>query len=447
MFSLVEFAILALALQTTPAVQLVQPQGPASPPIVVTLQDALDRAKNNDVQLQSAVADALVAREDRLQARTALLPGVSNSTQYLGTQGNGTLPTGRFVANDGVHMYREWAIVHQEVTANTFLKTGVRRATAAEALANARVEIAQRGLTVTVTRNYYALLTAQRHYATAQQAAQNAARFLQISQQREQAGQVAHSDVVKAQIQFEQQDLALQDAMLAMENARLSLAVIIFPTLNENFTVIDDLDSPRSMPPFPDIQAMAERENPDMRAASEALKQATFDVHGARNARYPNLVIDAIYGIEANAFALHSTVAAAPEFGPLPNLGYFITANLTIPIFDWGTLRSRVRQAQAREQQARVQLSQTQRQVMSNLFAFYNEAVVARDAVDRLRRTADLSGESLRLITLRYQAGESSVLEVVDAQNTFTQARNAYDDAQNRYRVAIATLQTLTGNF
>jgi outer membrane protein TolC len=447
MFSLVEFAILALALQTTPGVQLVQPQGPASPPIVVTLQDALDRAKNNDVPLQSAVADALVAREDRLQARAALLPGVSNSTQYLGTQGNGTLPSGRFVANDGVHMYREWAIVHQEVTANTFLKTGVRRATAAEALANARVEIAQRGLTVTVTRNYYGLLTAQRHYGTAQQAAQNAARFLQISQQREQAGQVAHSDVVKAQIQFEQQDQALQDAMLAMENARLSLAVIIFPTLNENFTVIDDLDSPRSMPPFPDIQAMAERENPDVRAASEALNQATFDVHGARNARYPNLVIDAIYGIEANAFALHSTVAAAPEFGPLPNLGYFITANLTIPIFDWGTLRSRVRQAQAREQQARVQLSQTQRQVMSNLFAFYNEAAVARDAVDRLRRTADLSGESLRLITLRYQAGESSVLEVVDAQNTFTQARNAYDDAQNRYRVAIATLQTLTGNF
>jgi outer membrane protein TolC len=235
--------------------------------------------------------------------------------------------------------------------------------------------------------------------------------------------------------------------MLTMENARLSLAVIIFPTLNENFTVIDDLDSPKPLPPFPDIQTMAERENPDVRAASEALRQATFDVQGARNARYPNLVIDAIYGIEANAFALRSTVAAAPEFGPLPNPGYFITANLTIPIFDWGTLKSKVRQAQAREQQARVQLSQTQRQVMGNLYAYYNEAAVARNAVDRLRRAADLSAESLRLITLRYQAGESTVLEVVDAQNTFIQASNAYDDSQNRYRVAIATLQTLSGSF
>ena len=88
-----------------------------------------------------------------------------------------------------------------------------------------------------------------------------------------------------------------------------------------------------------------------------------------------------------------------------------------------------------------MQLSQTQRQVMGNLYAYYNEAAVARDAVDRLGALPDLSAESLRLITLRYQAGESTVLEVVDAQNTFIQARNAYDDSQNRYRVAIATLR------
>ena len=97
MSSLFEFAILVLALQSPPAVQLVQPQGPAAPPIVITLQDALDRAKSIDVQLQTSVADAVVAREDRLQARNALRPSVTNSTQYLGTQGNGTLPSGRFV--------------------------------------------------------------------------------------------------------------------------------------------------------------------------------------------------------------------------------------------------------------------------------------------------------------------------------------------------------------
>ena len=55
--------------------------------------------------------------------------------------------------------------------------------------------------------------------------------------------------------------------------------------------------------------------------------------------------------------------------------------------------------------------------------------------------------ESLRLTNLRYQAGEATALEVVDAQTTLLQARNAYDDGLVRYRLALANLQTLTGAF
>ena len=38
-----------------------------------------------------------------------------------------------------------------------------------------------------------------------------------------------------------------------------------------------------------------------------------------------------------------------------------------------------------------------------------------------------------------------TVLEVVDAQSTLAQARNAYDDGLSRYRLALASIQTLTG--
>jgi outer membrane protein TolC len=453
LLSLVVVAVVAIApavAQTDgnrPAFQLVLPQGPAAPPPVITLQDALDRARKIDAQFQSSVADVAITREDRRQARSSLLPSVSYTTQYLGTQGNGISPSGRFVTNDGVHVYRSWGVVHQEITPDTFLQSGYQRAQAAEAAARARLEIAQRGLAVTVTKNYYAFLTSQRKYATAQQSVQQAQRFLEITQQQENAGQGAHSDVVKAQIQYEQQRQAFQEATLDMENARLNLAVLLFPDFNENFTVVDDLDSARALPPFPEIQSMAGRENPVLRAAQEALRGATLEIRGAKNALLPTLAIDANYGIEANAFALHSTVAAAPEFGKLPNLGYYIVGNFNLPIFDWGARRSKVRQAQTREEQARVELTQTQRVLLSNLYSYYNEAMTALAAVDALRRAADLAAESLRLVNLRYQAGESTVLEVVDAQKTLVDARNVYDDAQARYRVAIATLQTLTGVF
>src|SRR5205807_2916705 len=132
----------------------------------------------------------------------------------------------------------------------------------------------------------------------------------------------------------------------------------------------------------------------------------------ARNAFFPNVIVDAVYGIEANEFALHSRIAAQPELGVLPNLGYFITVNLSVPVWDWGGLRSKLHQSETRQHQADVVLTQTQRQVMSNLYSMYNEALAAKSAVDTLQHVAELAAESLRLITLRYQAGESTALEV-----------------------------------
>jgi len=86
-------------------------------------------------------------------------------------------------------------------------------------------------------------------------------------------------------------------------------------------------------------------------------------------------------------------------------------------------------------------------QLQANLRSFYLEAQMALAQLDSLKRSMDLATESLRLTILRYQAGEATVLEVVDAQNTLTQAHDAYDDAQMRYRVSVAELQTLTGAF
>jgi outer membrane protein TolC len=72
---------------------------------------------------------------------------------------------------------------------------------------------------------------------------------------------------------------------------------------------------------------------------------------------------------------------------------------------------------------------------------------VANNQLASLKHSLDLSEESLKLTLLRYQAGEVTVLEVVDAQTTVIAARNAHDDGLTRYRLALANLQTLTGAF
>jgi outer membrane protein TolC len=116
-------------------------------------------------------------------------------------------------------------------------------------------------------------------------------------------------------------------------------------------------------------------------------------------------------------------------------------------VWTWGANRSRLRSAELHLQQAKVDLSFTQRQLLANLDSFYREAEVAGAQLPSLARSRDLAVESLKLTLLRYTAGEATVLEVVDAQSTLAQARNAHDDGLVRYRVALAELQTLTGNF
>ena len=175
-------------------VQIVQPpaSGQAEPPITITLQDALERARKMDPMFLGAVSDAKSAQEDRIQARNALLPTITATSQYLGTQGDGGLISdGRFVTNDGVHVYRAWGVFHQDLSPGTFMGTGYSRAKAAEAVANAKAEIARRGLTVTVSKFFYALVVAQRKYATAQQALDQAKHFLDITQVWGKAGAIA----------------------------------------------------------------------------------------------------------------------------------------------------------------------------------------------------------------------------------------------------------------
>ena len=418
-------------------------------PLTLTLQDALQRARMNDPQYRSALTDLGLAKQDRVQARAGLLPNVSYDNSFIYTQGVGRLPSTcaqpgatctpvRYIANNAVHEYISQADVHQALSLTGF--ADYRRSSALLAQAKAKAEIATRGLVVAVTQAYYGLVVAQRKYATAQRAANEAKTFLNISQKLENGGEVAHADVLKASIQSQQQDRTLQEAQLDMERTRLDLAVILFPDFNQDFAVVDDLQSPQPLPTMPEVEVLAKKNNPEVRAALSAFDAARHEVTAAWGGLLPSLNIDYFYGIDANQFA-------TKDRNGVRNLGYSTVASLQIPIFSWGADRSKLKQAELRRDQAHVELSFAQRQLLSHLRQFYSEADVARSEMESLASSANMAADSLRLTTLRYQAGEATVLEVVDAQNTLTQARNAADDGQARFRIAVANLQTLTGTF
>lgn len=412
----------------------------ATAPIVITLQEALQRARKLDPTYRSALTDAGIAHEDHVQARAALLPSVSANTEYLYTEGTGT-STPKYIANNAVHEYVSQGNAHEVISGAQLAEFS--RTSAAAAVARAKAEVAARGLVATVVQTYYAEVVGKRKYANAQLAADEARRFFDLSQKLEQGGEVAHADVIKAQLQANDATRALREAQLAMERSHIELSVLVFANFNQDFSTVDDLRLPPPLPPMQEVEQQAKSKNPELYAAIQTVRAANYAVLSSRAAYLPTLSLDYFYGIDASRFAVNTPT---PD-GPIRNLGYSASATLNIPIWNWGATHSKVKQTELQRDLAQTQLSAAQRKLLADLKTLYAEADAARTELDVLAQSADLAGASVRLTNLRYQAGEATALEVVDAQNSLVTARNNFDDGEARYRLAIANLQTLTGTF
>jgi outer membrane protein TolC len=413
--------------------------------MVITLEEAIRRAQANEPNFAIARAEAGATALARSIARAALLPNAVYHNQFLYTQGNGQgvtiAPDGTrtpappiFIANNAVHEYMSQAVVTETIGLRGIADLRLADATAARAAAE--YEVARRGLVATVVGLYYSLTASEHKVTVAERAENEATGFTDLTTKREAAREVAHADVVKAQLLQQQRQRDLADVKLAAERARLELGVLLFPDPRTSYAT-ESTPLP-AMPSRADVEAQAGAHNPDLRSAMAAVRMSDAEVLGARSAYMPDLVLNFNYGIDAAQFATKT-----PE--GLNNLGYSASATVDIPVWDWLATPHRVKQTEIRRNAVRVALTATQRRLIAVLDEAYAEAAEAERQAASLELSARTAAESLRLTKLRYTAGEATALEVVDAQTALTAAENAREDGVVRYETGLANLQTLTG--
>jgi len=431
-------------------VQIAPQDAATAQPVTISLDEALKRAEANEPAFASAMADARVARLDRSIARAGLLPSVTYHNQALYTQPNGlsnqagqgvgAQPSPIFIANNAVREYASQGVVNDEIGLGQI--SAVRRADAADARASAELEIARRGLASTVTGLYYGLAASNRKLQIAQDAAKEAADFTKLTGQREQAREAAHADTVKAQLEEQGRDRELSDAKLNADKARLDLAVLLFPDPRTPYT-ISVPETPAALASRDEVNQLAAKNNVELKSAFAALNVSNADVLAARSAYFPSLGLNYTYGIDAPQFATNGPVGA--DGTRVKNLGYSAMVTLDIPVWDWLATEHKVKQSEIRRDAAKVALTATQRRLIAQLDEAYAEAEASRNQLASLDASVSTAAESLRLTKLRYTAGETTVLEVVDAQSAFITAENAREDGRVRYEAALAELRTLTG--
>jgi len=214
--------------------------------------------------------------------------------------------------------------------------------------------------------------------------------------------------------------------------------VLLYPDPRVPYTT----DPPGAAPMLPtreEFNQLASKNNPEIRSALASVIAANAGVKSAKAAYLPDLGLNFTYGIDAPQFAKN---------GPdgVRNLGYSMSGTLDIPVWDWLSTQKRVKQSEIQRDVAKVNLTATQRRLIATLEESYAEAAAARDQLDLLDQSVRTAEESLRLTKLRYAAGESTALEVVDAQNSYLGVETAHADGLVRFESALAALQLLTGS-
>ncbi len=419
----------------------------------ITLDEAIRRAEANEPAFAIAAAECRVTALERKDARAALLPSASLHNQFLFTESNHTHTTlgsanapfvtqagieqslPAFIANNAVHEYYSQGVVNETVGLAQI--GAVRLADANAALAVAELEVARRGLVATVVNLYYNSGAGAGKLSVAQRAVDQANHFVEITQKREAGREAAHADVLKAQLQQQARQRELADAKLAANRARLELGVLLFPDPATDYTLAPT-DAPPPLPDRAGVDAAARANNPEIRSALASVQVGRATALNAQAALLPDLALNYTYGIDAPQFARTGPNGAR-------NLGYSAQATLDLALWDWLTTERKVKEARIRADASKVALSNVQRRALAVLSELYDEADVARQQLASLDRTVVDARESLRLTNLRYVDGESTVLEVVDAQSTLITAENARIDGGIRYQLAFAQLQTLTG--
>ncbi len=417
---------------------------PSTPPVSITLAEAQQRALKIEPSLLAAKAAYQSSRHDRTIARSALLPQLSLINSYLFTQSNGTnsgatLPGERgqvFIANNAVHEY-----INQFQATETVGLAQLAHYQATHALqaqAEAEQDIAERGLYATVTQFYYSVEAAEAKLKAARDAEQEAQRFVDLTQKLEQGGEVAQADVLKAELQLEQRQRDRGDAALAALEAHEALGVLLFPDPATPYTLTDPLRAMVTLPDEKEIEKLANFKNPELQSATAGVRAANSEVLSARAGYLPSLTLAYNYGIDAPQFARYGN--SGERF-----LGYSAEAGLNVPVWDWFATHARVKQSEDRRELAKKTLTLAQRNLIAKIDATSNELKTAAAAFESLNKSVDQAKESLHLSTLRYQAGEATIIEVVDAQNTYLSTETADADAAVRYHVARANLERLTG--
>lgn len=293
-------------------------------------------------------------------------------------------------------------------------------------------ESAEQQIRYDVIRSYYGVLLATAQKELADTAVRMADEDLKHAADMRQAGITVDSDLLAAQVQ--RAEFRLQQIQSA---ADVSAAVATLNTaMGQPIDTRRTIDTTSGDRPFTvDSQAELIRtamdHRPDYLRAAAAIRSAEQGVHSVRSESLPRV----------EAFGSYGTSGGRPTSG---SADYVAGASISLNVFDAGH-NARVDRARAQKDLATAQLDQLANQIRLDVVRAYQNQVAAEERLNVARLSVAQGEEAHRIVQDRYQAGLTTITEVLRAQTALVRARTNLIASQYEQRVGYAAVLYATG--
>lgn len=292
-----------------------------------------------------------------------------------------------------------------------------------------------------VARSYFSLVSADAELAVLIDTLATRDESVQLQRDRYDAGLSSEFDLRSAEAERASVVADIATATRIQKTVEAALATLLGRNPREVYTpVVERSEVARAaatVPPIPEglpSDLLAQR--PDVRRQEARLAASDYKVSEARARFFPSIVLTGTYGSESSSLGNLFTGPAAV---------WSFAAGLTQPIFAAGLIKSQFEEAEARRDQATV----VYRQTVQVAFREAHDAFVAygsaRAAFVAQTERRDRLAQALELAQLRYKAGYSPYLEVLDSQRSLLRAETDRIIAARNLRTAIVDINKSLG--
>lgn len=389
-----------------------------------TLTECIDYALQNNITLQQAKLQKQSATEERKQAKAALLPSLSASTNQsfgyrpwlengVATVTNGTVNSkvNKTYYNGSYGINAQWTVWNGNQNRNQ-----VKLGEVSEKQAELQTETTANNIQERIAQLYVQILYMNEAVEVNKQSLETSKRNEQRGKEMVEVGKMAKADLAQLTAQRAADEYTIVEAESNIANYKLQLKQLLELTGDEAFDIemltAGDEQALAEIPALSTVYETALGGRPEIKNAQLGLKQSDIQMNIAKAGAMPTISINGGVGTSTASMSSQNWDKQIKT-----NFDASVGASVSVPLFDNRKTKTAVNKARIQREQAQLELLDQQKQLYATIEGYWLDAETNQQKFKTALTTVESEQASYDLLEEQFRLGLKNIVELMTGKD------------------------------